>query len=376
MSSTLTPAERLKFRLLAGGVQVSKRAMRALNELNGDRPLTPADYASTTGLILMLDDDVWVNAPIAEHNPNFVSSPSNVLDRPSDGFEVRGAGLASRARFWFPPAYHGERGPEGAPWNNFIFTHGDRARLAPIQGCAMTCKFCNIPYQDRYATKPLDALSAAVRRALDDPIQPARHLLISGGTPRAVDYKYLSAVYERILTEHRELQIDIMMVPAQGLLDLPRLRDLGLVGLSVNIEIFNGAIARDLMRQKHVMGIDYYLRFLEGAVATMGPGAVRSLLMVGLEPIDDTLEGVKRLVEIGCVPVLSPFRPDPSTPLRGVQPLEAEALEEVFLRSTDLARQFGLSLGPDCPPCTHNTLTLAPRQVDASPYHFPVPATV
>src|SRR3712207_1949591 len=67
----LTNAERLKFRLLAEGLSSTRSARRHLDDCRGKRKLTPADYASTTGLRLRLQDEVWVNAPVREHNPNF-----------------------------------------------------------------------------------------------------------------------------------------------------------------------------------------------------------------------------------------------------------------------------------------------------------------
>ena len=58
MSTTLTAAQRLKFQLLAEGIEISRAARTALGEITGQGDLTPADYASTSGLILQLDDDV------------------------------------------------------------------------------------------------------------------------------------------------------------------------------------------------------------------------------------------------------------------------------------------------------------------------------
>lgn len=117
MSATLSHAQRLKFGTLAEGVEISDGAARALREINGERRLTPADYASTTGVILELEDDVWVNAPVNAHNPNFVSDSPYRLDHGREGFIVVGRGLQSTARFWPPPKYHGTSGAHG-PLNN------------------------------------------------------------------------------------------------------------------------------------------------------------------------------------------------------------------------------------------------------------------
>jgi Radical SAM superfamily len=375
MATTLSAAQRLKFQLLAEGIEISRPARQALREATSHGDLTPADYASTTGLILELDDDVWVNAPINDYNPNFVSGSRFVLDHGADGLWVHGAGLASPARFWPPPRYHGHAERFG-PLNNFVVTHGDRARLSPVRGCAMTCTFCNIPYDDPldvYGTKPVDALLEAARVALGDERQPAHHMLISGGTPKRPDFEFMQELYRRVLLEFPQTKVDIMMVPLPGLLDLPLLDKLGLNELSINIEVFSEAIAKQVMRNKYHQGLGFYLNFIEQAAEALGPGRVRSMLMVGLEPMEATLAGVAAIAERGGVPVLSPFRPDPATPLRDRKPSSAADLEQTYLRAVDVAAGCGAVLGPDCPPCTHNTLSFV---TPGTPYRYQHPVMV
>ena len=237
----------------------------------------------------------------------------------------------------------------------------------------MRCQFCNVPYEDSYATKPVDEMMDAVRCALADHIQPAQHILISGGTPIPKDIPYLQAVYERTLREFPLVEIDIMMVPVDGLLDVQRLRALGVHELSINIELHDRAQANVIMRKKHLQGLDHYLDFIASASDVLGPGRVRSMLMVGLESIEGTLTGVRAILERGGIPVLSPFRPDPATPLRDLPPPSAKHLEEVNLRANDLAKDAGLYLGPTCLPCTHNTVTLSRSLPDGLSYHDRVP---
>lgn len=367
-SADLTPAERLKFGLLAEGVVIGAAAQEFIDQHNDKRSMTPADYASTSGVILKLEDDVWVNAPIALHNPNFVSSPTYELGLEDERLVVRSHDLESRAQFWLPPAYHGASNGEGEAINDYAFTHGDRVRISPIEGCSMTCKFCNLPYEFRYRTKRVEGLVDAVRQALEDPIQPAHHVLISGGTPRSKDVGYVREVYTAVLAAFPGLPIDIMMVPRDDLLDPVWLAQMGVNELSVNIEVFNETLARALMRQKAAQGRDTYLAYLARASEILGGSRVRSMLMVGLEPINDTLAGVRAIAERGAVPVLSPFRPDPATPLRDVPPSDAAYLEEVYLRSLEITSNLGVPLGPSCIPCSHNTLTFA-RTGDASQHH-------
>ena len=375
MATTLSMAQRLKFQLLAEGIEISRPARQAMRDATSQGDLTPADYASTTGLILELDDDVWVNAPINDYNPNFVSGSRFVLDHGADGFFVHGAGLASAARFWPPPRYHGQSERFG-PLNNFVVTHGDRARLSPVRGCAMTCTFCNIPYDDPidvYGTKPVDALLEAARIAVRDERQPAHHMLISGGTPKRPDFGFMQELYQRVLVEFPDNKVDIMMVPLPGLFDLPLLDKLGLNEISINIEVFSETVAKQVMRNKYNQGLGFYLDFIEQAAEELGPGRVRSMLMVGLEPMEATLDGVAAIAERGGVPVLSPFRPDPATPLKDRKPSGAAELEQTYLRAVDVAASHDIMLGPDCPPCTHNTLSFV---TPGSAYRYQRPVMV
>ncbi|HEV7721284.1 MAG TPA: radical SAM protein [Iamia sp.] len=371
--ATREEAEQLKLALLASGLTITAPAAAALAVANGDRPLTPADYASTSGVILALEGTVWVNAPISLRNATLVEGTPFALDHDGEGLVVRGPDIVARAEFWLPPAYHGQVGSDGRPLNNYVFTHGDRVRLAPMRGCAMTCKFCNIPYEDRYDTKPIAAMVEAVRVALDDPVQPARHMLISGGTPKAADVEHMREVYRTVLTTFPDLDVDIMMVPVDGLFDLAELDALGVNELSINIEVHDATVAARLMRQKHRQGLDHYLRFIAEAAAVLGPGRVRSMLMVGLEDPASTRRGVQAILDAGGVPVLSPFRPDPATPLRDMAVPEAALLAEVLEDATALARAAGVALGPDCGPCSHNTLSAPPADL---PARYPRPVTV
>ena len=183
----------------------------------------------------------------------------------------------------------------------------------------------------------------------------------------------MQELYRRVLLEFPPKTVDIMMVPLPGLLDLPLLDKLGLNEISINIEVFSETSAKQVMRNKYNQGLRFYLDFIAHAAEVLGPGRVRSMLMVGLEPMEMTLAGVAAIAERGGVPVLSPFRPDPATPLRDRKPSGAAELEQTYLRAVDVAARHGAVLGPDCPPCTHNTLSFV---APGSPYRYRRPVMV
>ncbi|MDR2252521.1 MAG: radical SAM protein [Bifidobacteriaceae bacterium] len=377
--SDLAPTQELKLRLLAEGMSVTARAAKRLDDAVRELGWSAADYASTSGLILRLEDDVWVNAPVRRNNPNFVRSDAVIkLDADSGGFVVDAGGSGSRAAYCPQAAYHGGAGGHG-PLNNFVFTHADRVRLSPLRSCAMVCEFCNIPYDDpigTYALKPIEGCLEALDIALADQAQPARHVLISGGTPKPKDVGFHRELFRRVLAHLPGVDVDIMMVPLRGVFDLGELEAGGVHELSINLEVYSRERAKQVARHKFNQGLGLYLGFIDRAVARLGPGRVRSMLMVGLEPVEDTLAGVEELARRGATPVLSPFRPDPATPLRDVPPPTFAELAEVYSRAMEIARRHGVSLGPACPPCTHNTLSFAQDSAGAVRYLYPGPVLV
>lgn len=357
----LTAVQRLKVALMTEGLEVSSLARDAIVSDEPSGLLTLADYATTSGIALRLEPNVWVNAPIKEYNPNFVVTPPHSLeyDTGMSTFFVRSGTFEVQAKPISLPNYHNRINQWGEKYTSYSITHTDRVRASPIEGCALTCQFCDLPFKLPYRKKPIERLIDSVSVALNDLRLPARHILVSGGSPRPEDRDYEKDVYAQLCRSFPYVDIDIMMIPAPSLLDLPSLLAMGIHELSINLEIFNDGFARRLMPGKWKLGKSQYFELIDRAVETFGAGRVRSLLIVGLEPLEDTLRGVEALAQRGCEPVLSPFRPDPSTPLRHHSPPTISQLIELYERSIEIATRYAVRLGPKCVPCQHNTLTFA-----------------
>lgn len=355
----LEAIQRLKIDVMTHGLAISAAAREEMQGTGAKpRPLTLADYASTSGVSIRLDGEVWVNAPIVDFNPNFVTQPAGELCWESGRFVIRNESLEVGAVPVPVPAYHDQINAWGEKYTSYAITHTDRVRISPIQGCAITCQFCDLPYEYRYSSKRIDGLVDAVARALADPSLPAQHVLISGGTPLPDDYSYENEVYDRVCAAFPDVEVDVMMVPMPGLLDPGRLKSAGVHGLSINLELYGEEQARKVMAGKARISRQATLDFIEDAVNVFGPGRVRSLIMLGLEPLTDTMRAVNRLAERGCDPVLSPFRPDPSTPLRGMDPPTSDLLAAAYEGAREIVANYPeVRLGPRCIPCQHNTLT-------------------
>jgi len=359
MEEALAAARRLKLDVLERGISVEPSALEILTG-SGEHQLVEHDYVTTGGLTLVLEDDIYVNAPV---DYAFCESPAAVLVHRADGFHLDSDAGSFPARVLPLPSYLSPK--DSAPRG--IMTHADRIRVSPIDGCACSCRFCDWPLIP-YATLDTDVLMAGLAVAMQDLSLPPRHVLVSGGTPRPADRPFMDDVYLRAI-EASPVPVDVMLMPRDGTSLVDRLVDAGVFGFSVNIEIFDHATAAALCPNKEHVGLSGYADFISYAVERTGgrgTGRVRSLLLVGLEPPQSTLEGVRFLAELGCDPVLSPFRPAEGTELASTPPASADLMERVYLEGLEIARNHGVVLGPRCIPCQHNTVAFP----DGDAYYY------
>jgi hypothetical protein len=358
--------ERVKTSVLAEGMRVSPEALEHLTK-GGTQALTIHEYPTTGGITMVLDHDVYLNAPFDEW---YCEGAQTVLDLGNGpmGLTLRHPDGLLEVQSVLPlPGYLDERDAAGRPVTEVAMSHADRVRLSPIVGCAYDCGFCDLP-AEQYTIRDADQLLVALAVAARDRALPARHVLISGGSPRRTHYDRFIEICERVITAS-PLPVDVMFSPMIDRPDLvPRLVDAGAAGFAINIEVFATEPAQRALRSKYRTVRDHLERTIVDAVDALGrEGQVRSLIIVGLEPPEDTLAGVEYLASLGCAPTLSPFRPAEGTRLRILPPPSAAHLAAVLEESRAIVARHGVPLGPDCVPCQHNTLTFPWDVAPAAP---------
>lgn len=349
--------ERLKISLFTRGIRLSPSAITELTR-NGTIPLSVHEYATTGGITFVVDDDVYVNAPF---DNAFCTDPEAELRYEADAaspFSVQFLGDQIPVRRVLPlPGFLSARDSQGNLATDTVFSHADRIRVSPVGGCAMFCDFCDIAGL-RPRLRPVSQLLEAIAIAQADTELPADHLLISGGTPPIPMYSAWDETCAAIVAA-LTIPVDVMMPPRPtdpGFID--RLADFGVYGYSINIEVYDEMIGASMASHKQRIGHAGYAHAIERAVArTGGQGRVRSLILVGLEPIEQTLAGVEFLARLGCDPVLSPFRPTEGTRLADAPAPSYDMLRQVYLESREIVERHSVQLGPRCIPCQHNTLT-------------------
>jgi len=336
---------------MSNGVQLTPEAYNALMGEKGT-PLSVFDYVTTSGLVLVLPGNIYANANFREE---FCKCSENLLDF-NGRLMIRSPYGEVEVSCKPVPSYFTEMLSSGRYVTEVIMTHADRIRISPIQGCRNRCQFCDMGTASSYRKAEINEILEALEIALNDSNLEPKHLLISGGTPKEDDEKYLDTVYEEVIKKC-PLPVDVMMAPREDDSILEQLREWGCRGLSINMEINDEELAKKIMPEKFRFGKSRYLQFIEKAVKIFGKGAVRSCVILGLEDAESTLEGIRNLARIGCDPVLSTFKPLQGTLLEDRLPPAPSFQMPVYEEAEKIVREYGVLLGPRCIPCQHNTLT-------------------
>ena len=357
----------LKIRLMQHGA-IFTPAARSMMCHDQFGSISFSDYATTSGVVTVLDKRVYANVPVKFHGTPFLIDRSDT----ELSLSYQGRLLPVSVRIIPPPAYalNAVRLDDNTPVRELVMTHADRARISPVHGCSYHCNFCTCN-MSTYQESSCEQLDKALQIALADPYNTPDHILISGGTPRDTpeSYRWINEIYYYFPKNYPQFDFDVMLSP-RGMLPgqtsdqeydnfLHFLYDeCGVKTLSINLELYNDALRNQYIPEKHVIGKENYYRFIRQAVTIFGVGSIRSSLVVGLESIEDTLLGVRSLVSCGCLPVLSTFIPAPGTDAASYPAPSVDLLLDVVTQAAQIAAEANMQLGPRCRPCTHNSLTI------------------
>lgn len=349
----------LKIDLMTNGINISPQTKDYLIKNLGEKFYND-DYVTTTGIMLELGDDVYVTSNMKSTSPyNLVVKDEKLYITKKEGCVVDNQNILF-VKLWAPSKFMIEKTENKfGPITRFVNAHFDRARINPISGCSFHCAFCSMN-EINYRKNTIEEMDEALKYALNQD-KRITHVLISGGTPKKEDLPYLTQVYEYFCKTYPNINFDVMMTPRgfTSLVDetqyedyLKYLKQIGVSGLSINIELFNDDVCKKYCKEKHEIGREKYLKFLKLASKVFGPMNVRSGLIVGLEEKQDTLEAVEEICKCGCLPMLSPYMPYNGI---GTSPT-TEFLIDVLNESMKIIEKYNLKLAPLCKKCRHNTI--------------------
>lgn len=345
----------VKIALMCQGTRLPDETRRHLEENGGIRP------GNNNAIDLEMPDDLIINAP---RDVKFIEYTPFCLELgESDELVLSYYGRRISAVKAFPvdPLSQKVTKAHGIPYEAVAYLSTDRLRIHMTNSCIyklrnQACTFCNIQMSE--GVMPFEDIEEVVQDYVRNCGQ-LRHFLVGGQSAEEKSVKPRVAEIIRIIRRHTDKGIYVMSIPYSPA-STKEMFDAGMTEVAYNMEIYDGRIAKEIMPGKGQIPREEYLNSLSYAVSLMGArGNVKSALIMGLEPKESFLQGVRALAERGIEPIISVFRPLENTPLSHYMAPPLCELYQLFWTCESICSEFGLKLGPsNCVKCQNNTLSL------------------
>lgn len=347
--------ERLKLLLLAHGVRLSKEAEAALTIQGG------FNHEEFDALDLTIRDHINICVPYDTNRCQLSPFCVDVAQRPDRGYVLTCYDTVLLEVQVRPVDASGEkRTCGGIFYHDITYLSSDRLRVYQRLGCFFKdcgtgCQFCDLPDDKRALA--LEDICQAIDEYRNHP--NVRHYLIGGGSNASDDSFERVAQIAKHIRDTTGKPIYLMSLPPDDPAVLLYLKESGVTQVAFNLELFDRDLALRYMPGKGSIPFDVYDRAFRTAVKLWGrTGDVRTIFIVGLEPMNSLLSGIKYAAELGISPILSLFRPAPGTPLQDFLPPPDREIWEIYQQAKAICGRYGVSLGPACPYCQENVMAI------------------
>lgn len=325
---------------------------------------TKVQRTSNMGLQFMLSDDIIVSVPYSKRenikSEYYLSKFEDKLYLTNDKITIEVSPFPLSSPFWYDYKLK-----NGKFFSDYIQKEGKDVLICSVSSscCYFSkneqCAFCAlnggsvIKENDR-----IDSIIEALKVILveDDSINSIN---LTGGNLYTSDRG--ARQYESILREIRVLSdvpIAVEISPPEDLNIIEELHTLGATAIEMNVEIWDDEIRKSLMPGKSQIKRDYYVEAWKKAVAIFGKCNVGSAIIIGLESLESSLEGIKTMIDVGCLPSIIPFKPTKGSVLENHECSNPKDVCEATEYASKLLVDKNLSLlnGPGCIGCGACTL--------------------
>lgn len=344
----------VKISLLNQGVTFTMRAKKHLDRIGEIR------HAVFSAVDLTVLNGLQVNCP---SDVKFVVLSPWQIDLQEDDNLVllyRGQKISAVTPDMIDP--HSKRSTQsGIPYQAISFWATDRMRIHHTISCIfkkrdLGCRFCEVPKRDEACDL------ADIYEVIDFYLEHEntfRHFLIGGGSePLDQETERITKIVAYIRAKSNK-PIYLMCLPPRDLSVIKTWHDAGVTEIAFNLELFNRDLAERYMPGKGKFPLSQYLSALENSVLLWGSGGdVRTLFIAGLESTESLLQGIEAVASRGIMPILSVFRALKGTETENIVPPANRWLLDLFKNGERICQRYQLHLGPSCPACQNNTLSL------------------
>jgi len=305
--------------------------------------------AIETVLDIRLPSGVLCTVPVGQ--PYTQKSSFSLIQK--DGQDLLHCGGETEPVTLLPaPEFYQKTTRSGARMGSFSALHDRLMMLHPFMGCGFfsqqgkACQYCQYDSMLNEPVPPLRdplELVEAVRAALAEREVDTVYLYNGYSPSDDVGLRRLVPVIALLRKHLGHRQIALETVAPSDVQVIDELYEAGLDIFVCNLEINDADKFAEICPGKQAIGgQEAIYKALAYARSVFRSGAVVSHVIVGLEPLQSSIDGMKKLVEQGIVPMLLPFRPLPGTALSECKLPSLDDVEQALLVQYELLENSGM----------------------------------
>jgi hypothetical protein len=294
--------------------------------------------------------EIWMNAPVVEA---FAQDSPYVLHGGPGGLEIHD----DRGNFRYAV-----RVAEQPVWYGWETSHGTpMARVGVLQGTYLgiyinpVCEFWKTSLQCRFcttgqnvgdaetATKDIDDVVETCRAAKEE--SGATFVHLNGGFEGGHGLEHIEP-YVRAIKDRVGMLVGVQLTPERELSRYDRLIDMGVDHFSFCVELLDPEwFARICPGKARTLGQDLFFVAMEYCAARLPRGAVSGELIAGIEPIENTIDGIERITRAGAFPTVCIFRPTIGSAMEAWAPPSYDDMRRVMAAMYDACRRHRIPIG-------------------------------
>lgn len=125
---------------------------------------------------------------------------------------------------------------------------------------------------------------------------------------------------------------------------IEKLHSMGTDAMSFNLEVYLDSARKEVIPGKAINNKpETYFKAMRTANDILGDNQVSSWILIGLEPPEMTIEGMREIAETGAIPLPKPFRPLYGADYEKRKPPTVEDANKIYTEWLDIIKECGLN---------------------------------
>jgi len=361
----------LKAELLVEGIQATSDALREVGKKfkEQNHGLFGWDFEDHIGMALP-DDFTLPDGTVVQFRKNS-HSPYQVILKEGNLVLTRGEAVLCNVE-WIPrPAYYGMSTTSNHQMVKIGQLGGEDCLFFCYQNyCSFfsrheQCLFCNLvstskTYDAVLKRKDTEDIGEVAKAAFSE--GAVKHVLLTGGCFN--HQKEIDLVGDILKSIRDNTGLDrvpgtILPSPAKGIEEIKRYHDTGIKAIGFSMEIWDEKLYEAICPGKSIgTSHDEFVNSIKSAVRIFGEGNVYGVFVMGLEPRETFLEGVRAITDLGANVVPFVWSPNPGSKLEGHRAPTSQWFVDTVLEAAEIVYSAKVPSGTEnhCYRCDGNSL--------------------